>query len=107
MLAAIRRLVGGGEGRLLKGYHRPPQSLDLDLDLDLDDSDPLELSVRNPTVSSSNRAHQYQLVPQMEKQFDGLEAAAAVADSNGGSGSDIGSIDVEWTAEEEKALVRK
>lgn len=41
----------------------------------------------------------------MDKQFEGVEA---VSDSQKDEGlSEINNIDVEWTPEEEKALVRK
>lgn len=64
---------------------------------------PASNSTSSSSPSGSGRA-QYQLLPQMDK-FEGVEA---VSDGqNGGSFSEIDSIDVEWTPEEEKSLVRK
>lgn len=93
----------GGYSRWLKGRHGSLRHVHLDLD----DSD-LELPVRDTPAPSSSRAL-YEPLPQMEKKVDdSLEAATAVADSNGlSSGSDVDSLGGEWTDEEEKALVRK
>ena len=42
-------------------------------------------------------------MPQMEKHID----EAVVSSQNSGSNSDVDAIEVDWTEEEEKRLVRK